>query len=202
MGILERMSLLRASLRFLPFLALAAACTGKRADPEPSQNPPPVTTDGGAGGGTTNGGAPTTGGNGGNGGAPSTGGMGGVPSTGGMGGMSAMGGAQGTAGNNSGLNLAADIYPYCGCLSDAQDTNGACDNCVATAACAAELANCPLATCGAIVTDLRACAFGDLQCYDDAYANAPNFFDDAVDLIACECTACADPICDGTACGG
>ena len=191
------MSLLRVSLRLLPLLALVAACTGKRADPEPSQNPPPSNTGGaGNGGSPSNGGAPSTGGMG---GAPSTGGMGGTPGTGGAGGTPATGGAAGVGGN-SGLNLAADIYPFCGCLDDAQDTAGACDNCVATAACATELANCPLATCGAIVSDLRMCAFNDLPCYDAAYISFPEFFDDAVALISCECGACGDPVCDGTAC--
>ncbi len=178
------MSLLRASLLLLPLLALTVACSGRRADPEPGQSGT-QTTEGGGGSSTNNGGSPS---NGGNGGAP---GSGGAPSTGGMGGT--------TSSGNSGLNLAADIYSYCGCLDDAQDVGGACDNCVASADCAADVADCP-PSCMLIVNELRECTFNDLPCYEAAYNLAPAYFDDAVSLISCECNACATPVCDNTAC--
>ena len=183
------MSLLRASLLLLPLLALTVACSGRRADPEPGQSGT-QTTEGGGGSSTNNGGSPS---NGGNGGAP---GSGGAPSTGGS---PATGGAPGVGGN-SGLNLAADIHSYCGCLDDAQDVGGACANCVASADCATDLADCPAANCGLIVTALRDCTFNDLPCYEAAYNLAPAYFDDAVSLISCECNACATPVCDNTAC--
>jgi hypothetical protein len=187
------MSLLHASLRLLPVVLLAVACTGKRADPTPSDNTPPVSPGGGGGAG----GAPSTGGNGGNGGAGNTGGSGGTGGTGvgGSGGVPGVGG--GGVGGASGLNAPSDVYPYCGCLADAQ-VAGACDNCVMTAVCPQPpdcTGNCP-----AIVTALRGCNYGDLACIDAAFALNPDQFDDAVAIIKCECTACADPICDGTAC--
>jgi hypothetical protein len=202
MGILGRMSLLRVSLRLLPLLALAAACTGKRGDPEPSQNAPPISTDGGAGGG--NGGSPS------NGGAPSTGGMGGTPSAGGMGGTPGTGGAGGmgvtSTGTGSTFNDVSDMYPYCGCLDDAQEA-GACGSCFSS-----------VATLG-LCTPANACAQGcqdvidfiltnpmcnniDEACLQQAYLQSPEEFDDAVDQVQCRCAECPAPFgCEAIACG-
>jgi hypothetical protein len=196
------MSLLRVSLRLLSLLALAAACTGKRADPEPSQNPPPISNEGGG----TNGGAPSNGGNGagpstgGNGGTPSTGGMGGMPGTGGTGGAPTAG-APGTGGGNATLNDPSDVYPFCGCIADAM-APGACDNCITTAAVACPLPPDCVDDCPGMVTALRSCSFGDLACIQTVFDTSPEQFDDAVAVIECECSACADPVCDSTACGG
>jgi hypothetical protein len=207
MGILERMSLLRLS-RLLPLLALVSACGGKRADPEPSQNPP-ATQEGGGGNGTggipSNGGAPSTGGMG---GTPGTGGMGGAPGTGGMGGEPGTGGMAGAPGTGGGtFNDVSAMYPYCGCLDDSKEP-GACENCFIGSIADMECnpAGACDAGCQAIITFIRTnvmCTFVDEACLQAAFAVEPSEWDDAVDKLKCACDLCPAPFgCESVVCGG
>ena len=209
------MTLLQLSVRALPMVLLFAACTGKRTDPSEAQPAEVFSPTGG--GGTTGSGASGTGATGaGAGGTGSgAGGMGtgaGGPGSGAGGAGSGAGGASTTGpGTGGGMtaNDVSDIYPYCGCLDDAQEA-GSCAACFGDPMTSSDclppvkpFAVCA-AGCTAIISFLQTspqCVQVDEACLQAAYNIAPEEWDDAVDQVSCKCGECPAPFgCDSINC--